>query len=53
MTNVQTRLLASTIAMLAGAVLANSSSVNENFGIAIVLLGLVAFVAEYVRSRKG
>jgi hypothetical protein len=53
MTNGQTRLLASALAMLAGGVLANSSGVNVNLSIAIILLGLVAFVVEYVRSRKG
>ncbi|MFC1993137.1 hypothetical protein ACFLV3_04950 [Chloroflexota bacterium] len=45
MTNVQVRLLAAAIAMVAGAL-----AVSSNLGIVIILLSAAIFMAEYVRS---
>ncbi len=50
MTNIQVRLLASAIVMVAGALAASSTSLNVNLGIAIILLSGAVFIAEYVRS---
>lgn len=51
MTNVQVRLLASAIALLAGALAASTDNLNANMGIAIILVSGAMFVAEYVRSQ--
>ncbi len=51
-TNVQARLLASAIALLAGALAASTDNLNVNVGIAMILVGGAIFVAEYVRSQR-
>ncbi len=52
MTNVQVRLLAASLAMIAGALAAGSTSLNVNVGLAIIILSGAIFIAEYVRARK-
>jgi hypothetical protein len=49
MTNSQVRLLSSAIAMLAGGVIANTSNIDVNISIAIILVSSVLFVVEYFR----
>ena len=49
MTNSQTRLISSAIAMLAGGVIANTTNINVNISIAIILVSSILFVVEYFR----
>lgn len=51
MTNVQVRLLAASIALLAGAVAASTTNLDVNIGIVIIVVSGAAFIAEYVRSQ--
>ncbi|MDP6063752.1 MAG: hypothetical protein QGI49_03045 [SAR202 cluster bacterium] len=51
MTNSQTRLIAASIALLAGAVAAGADSLEVNVYIAIIIVGGAIFIAEYVRSQ--
>lgn len=51
MTDSQVRLLASSIALVAGALAAMADNLNVSVGIAIIVIAGAAFVAEYVRSR--
>ena len=53
MTNVQVRLLAAAIALLAGAHAASTDNLDVNVGIVIILLSGAIFLAEYVRSHRG
>ncbi len=50
MTNIQVRLLASAIVMVAGALAVSSTSLDVNLGIVIIFLSGAVFIAEYVRS---
>ena len=52
MTNVQARLLAAAIALLAGAVAAGTDNLDVNVGIVIILVSGAIFLVEYVRSRR-
>ncbi len=52
MTNVQVRLLAAAIAMLAGAVAASTDNLNVNVGLAIILVSGALFIAEYIRCQR-
>ncbi len=52
MTNIQVRLLAAAIALLAGAVAAGTDNLDVNVGLAIILVSSAMFVAEYVRSQR-
>ncbi len=52
MTNVQVRLLAAAIAMLAGAVAASTDNLDINVGITIIFVSGVLFVVEYIRSQR-
>ena len=52
MTNVQVRLLASAIALLAGAFAASTDNLNVNVGIVIILVSGAMFLAEYVRCQR-
>ena len=52
MTNVQVRLLASAIALLAGALAASTDNLNVNVGLAIILVSGALFVAEYIRCQR-
>jgi len=52
MTNSQVRLLASAIALLAGAVLATTGNIDVNVSIAIILISSVLFIVEYFRNQK-
>ncbi len=52
MTNVQVRLLASAIALLAGALAASTDNLNVNVGLAIILVSGALFLAEYIRCQR-
>jgi hypothetical protein len=52
MSNSQVRLFSSAIALLAGGVLANTSNIDVNVSIAIILISSVLFVVEYFRNQK-
>ena len=52
MTNSQPRLIAASIALLAGAVAAGADSLDVNFGIVIIIVSGAIFIAEYVRSQR-
>ena len=52
MTNSQTRLIAASIALLAGAVAAGADSLDVNVGIVIIIVSGAIFIAEYVRSQR-
>ena len=52
MTNVQARLLAAAIALLAGALAANTDNLDVNVGILIIIVSGAIFLAEYVRCQR-
>ncbi len=52
MTNVQVRLLAAAIALVAGALAASTDNLDVNVGIAIIVVSGAIFLAEYVRCQK-
>ena len=52
MINIQVRLLAAGIALLAGAHAAGTDNLNVNVGLAIILVSGAIFLAEYVRSQR-
>ena len=52
MTNVQVRLVASTIVLVAGGIIANTDNIDVNVSIAIILISFAIFIAEYIRSQK-
>ena len=52
MTNTVGRLIAVSIAMVAGAVACAASNLDINIGITILLVATALFVAEYVRAQK-
>ena len=52
MTNVQVRLLAAAIALVAGALAASADSLDVNVGLVIILVSGAVFVAEYVRCQR-
>ena len=52
MTNVQVRLLAAAIAMLAGAVAASTDNLDINVGITMIFVSGVLFLVEYIRSQR-
>ena len=49
MSNSQARLFSSAIALLAGVVIANTTNIDVNVSIAIILIGSVLFLVEYFR----
>ncbi len=51
MTNVQVRLLAAAIAMVAGAIAASTDNLDVNVGLAIILVSGALFLAEYIRCQ--
>jgi len=51
MTNVQVRLIASAISLLAGGIIASTDNINVNIGIAIILISSAIFIVEYWRCR--
>ncbi len=53
LTNTQARLIGSAIALVAGALMANSSNLNINLSIATILIAGILFLIEYVRSQHG
>jgi hypothetical protein len=52
MTNSQTRLIAASIVMLAGAVAAGADNLDVNVGIAVIIVSGAIFIAEYIRSQR-
>ncbi len=52
MSNSQVRLLSTAIALLSGAVLANTYNIDVNVSIIIILFSSVLFVVEYFRNQK-
>jgi len=51
-TNVQVRLLAAAIALLAGALAASTDNLDINVGITIIVVSGAIFLAEYVRCQR-
>jgi len=49
MSNSQVRLLSSAIALLAGGVIANTTNIDVNVSIAIIVVSSVLFLVEYFR----
>jgi hypothetical protein len=49
MSNSQVRLLSTAIALLAGGVIANTSNIDVNVSIAIIVISSVLFLVEYFR----
>ncbi len=52
MTNIQVRLLAAAIVMVAGALAASSTGLDASVGFVIIILSGTVFIAEYVRSYQ-
>ena len=49
MSNSQVRLLSSAIALLAGGVIANTTNIDVNVSIVIILVSSILFIVEYFR----
>ncbi len=49
MSNSQVRLLSSAIALLAGGVIANTTNIDVNISIAIIVVSWILFLVEYFR----
>ena len=49
MSNSQVRLLSSALALLAGGVIANTTNIDVNVSIVIILISSVLFLVEYFR----
>ena len=49
MTNSQARLISSAIVLLAGGVIANTTNIDVNVSIAIILISSILFIVEYFR----
>jgi hypothetical protein len=52
MTNLQTRLIASALGMLAGAILCSTERVDVNVGLTLLILSATLFAVNYYRSQK-
>jgi len=52
MSNAQVRLLSTAIALLAGGVIANTTNLDVNVSIAIIVVSSALFVVEYFRMQK-
>ena len=52
MTNKQTRLIGTAIALLGGGVAANAEQLDISVGIAIIVIAGALFIAEYIRCQK-
>ena len=52
MSNAQVRLLSTAIALLAGGVIANTTNLDINVSIAIIVISSALFVVEYFRMQK-
>jgi hypothetical protein len=52
MTNVQVRIIASSIALIAGAIAASTDNLEVSVGLVIILLSGAMFVSDYVRSQR-
>ncbi len=51
MTNLQVRLLASAIALIAGALAAGTDNLDVNVGLIIIIVSGALFLADYVRCQ--
>ena len=51
-TNVQVRLIASAIALIAGALAASTDNLDVNVGFAIIVVSGAIFLAEYIRCQR-
>jgi hypothetical protein len=52
MSNSQARLISSAVALLAGGVLANTTNIDVNVSIVIILVSSIIFIVEYFRNQK-
>ena len=52
MTNSQVRLLSTAIVLLAGGVIANTTNIDVNVPIVIILVSSILFIVEYFRNQK-
>lgn len=52
MSNSQMRMLASSIVVVGGAIAGMSDNLSVNVSLIVIILGMVMFIAEYVRSAK-
>lgn len=52
MTNSQTRLIATALGLMAGAIMSLSNNLDVNVSIVVILITGSMFLTEYVRSRK-
>jgi hypothetical protein len=50
MSNVQARLISSSLALIAGAMAVSTDNLNVNVGIVIIFVSGAMLVAEYIRS---
>jgi uncharacterized membrane protein len=52
MTNTQARLIATAIALLAGAIMSTSNNIDINISIAIILIAGILLLIEHLRSQR-
>jgi len=52
MTNLQVRLLASALGLVAGAIVSTTDRVDVNVGLVILIICSILFLVEYFRSQK-
>jgi hypothetical protein len=52
MTTTIGRLIASAIALVAGAIACSTENLNVNVGISLIVVASVLFVVDYIRSQK-
>jgi membrane protein DedA with SNARE-associated domain len=51
-TNIQVRLPASSIALIAGALAASTDNLDVNVGLLIIIVSAAHFVADYIRCQR-
>jgi len=52
MTNIQVRLIASALGLVAGAIVSTTDRVDVNVGLAILVICGILFLVEYFRSQQ-
>ena len=52
MTNSQARLISTAIVLLAGGIIANTTNIDVNVSIVIILVSSALFIVEYFRNQK-
>jgi hypothetical protein len=50
--NVQARLIASALGLVAGAILCTTSNVHASTGLGVLIVSAGLFVVEYIRAQK-